>query len=209
MKEFYSSKLCRANDLNNLIYTASTDVIIHSLYICNIGIDDANITLRFSSQGQNINLFKNVLLPLNTTYTLEKGITLCQGDELYIDCDTENSLDIIISELFVVQTGNELYSNSYKSLVPTSQLIYSNNQDISSNIHSFYICNNNLLESSRVTIWVEDDDQNIFYILKNSEVITNIIWNKPVNLVLSQKIYGSVSNNNDNVDVFLSILKLE
>jgi len=210
MKELYSSKLSRANNfLDNLIYSATTDVVIHSLYICNIGNSDIKITLKFKSQGQTINLFRNFVLPLNTTYTLEKGINLCQGDELYIDCDIENSIDVVLSELFVVQMGSELYSNAFKHLTTTSELIYDNNQDITSNIYSFYICNNNLLNPSRVNIWVEDDDQNIFYILKNSEVISNIIWNKPINLISSQKIFGSTSNVNDNIDTFISILKLE
>jgi hypothetical protein len=210
MKELYSSKLCRSNNFNNLIYTASSDVIIHSLYICNIGIDNVNITLRFKSQGQNINLFKNIFLPLNTTYTLEKAINLCQGDELYVDCNIQNSLDVVISELFVIQMGTELYSNTFKSLTNIPQLIYANNEDIRSNIYSFYICNNNLTLSSRVNIWIEDDNQNIFYILKNSEVVSNIIWNKSINLISSQKIVGSISNSSDNdIDIFLSILQLE
>lgn len=211
MRERYISAFKKIDTTgDNLIYSSVGDSIIHSLFICNLTSSDRQVTLTFKDGDNTVSLFNNLSLPVNTTYSLEKIINLKHLDELYVSCDITNALDVSIGVLKLLPLIEEIYTNSYARLTSTPVKIYEVVEpSISSSIHSFYITNLDELNPSNVNLWIVDEDNSSFYLMKNTEVkFFSLIWNKSITLLSGQSLYGSVEDNDYPADVFLSVLEL-
>lgn len=210
MRESYSNSFKTINNLDEtLIYTAANDDLVHSLFLCNKTTGDRKISLKLKIGSTEIYLLNQVTLPASTTYSIEKTINLKPGDQIWASCDLANSIDVSVGVLYLVPVINEIYTNSSCNLNNNPQLIYTCPLNRVANIHSFFVCNRSNINKSKVNLWVETETSDIFYLLKDTEIYPslNITWNKPVNLISGQSIYGSITGTISS-DVFLSILEL-
>jgi hypothetical protein len=210
MRERYISAFKKINTTGDvLIYSSVGDSIVHSLFICNLTSNMRHVTLTFKDGDSTVSLFNNLSLPASTTYSLEKTINLKNLDELYVSCDIANALDVSVGILKLVPLVDEVYTNAYARLTSTPIKIYEAPSLTTSSIHSFYVTNIDESLTSNVNLWIVDEFQSSFYLMKNTEIeFFSVIWNKPINLLPGQSLYGSVEDNDNQSDVFLSILEL-
>lgn len=211
MKETYNSRFATISTtgLNN-IYTSTSGDVIHSLFICNKLNIPTVISLAIQRGASIFFILKNYKVPKNTTYSIDKAINLIPGDSVLVSTETPNSIDVILGLLNFLKVYGEDYLSYGSNIVnSTPRLIYRCPNNIVSNIHSFYIANTDTNLISIMSLWVTDQTNQIYYLLKDAEIVpgATIVWNKPINLKANEAIYGS-SVNNTASDALISMLEI-
>jgi hypothetical protein len=211
MKEKYSSKFAIITDPGlNLIYTSIDGDIVHSLFLCNKASSSTTVSLAIERGTQTFFILKNYKIPKNTTYSIDKAINLIPGDIILVSGETLNAIDVSLGLLQFLPVYGENYTSYGVNIASSSwHLIYQCPENTTSNIHSFYIANVNDPSIAKVSIWIVDQNNDYYHLLKDTEIepTATIVWNKPINLKANEAIYASSSNNRRS-DALISMLEL-